>query len=46
MKLQLQFLLMYLNDCDFARYTPITEVMMNDVYEKSKEIITALDKQL
>jgi len=35
-----------LNDCDFARYTPITEVMMNDVYEKSKEIITALDKQL
>ncbi len=35
-----------LNDCDFARYTPITEVMMNVVYEKSKEIITALDKQL
>ena len=35
-----------LNDCDFARFTPITEVMMNDVFEKAKEVITALDKQL
>ena len=35
-----------LNDCDIARYTPITEVMMNDIFEKSKEVITALDKQL
>lgn len=35
-----------LNDCDFARYTPITEVMMNDEFEKAKEVITALDKQL
>jgi len=35
-----------LNDCDLARYSPITEVMMNDEYEKAKEVITALDKQL
>ncbi|MDG1528771.1 MAG: BatD family protein [Polaribacter sp.] len=35
-----------LNDCDFARYTPITEVMMQDEFEKAKEVITALDKQL
>ena len=35
-----------LNDCDFARYTPITEVMMHDEFEKAKEVITALDKQL
>lgn len=35
-----------LNDCDFARYTPITEVMMNDEFEKAKVVITALDKQL
>ena len=34
------------NDCDFARYTPITEVMMHDEFEKAKEVITALDKQL
>ena len=35
-----------LNDCDFARYTPITDVMMNDEFEKAKQVITALDKQL
>ena len=35
-----------LNDCDFARYTPITEVMMHDEFEKAKQVITALDKQL
>lgn len=35
-----------LNDCDFARYTPITKTMMNDEFEKAKEVITALDKQL
>ena len=35
-----------LNDCDFARYTPITDVMMNDEFEKAKLVITALDKQL
>ena len=35
-----------LNDCDLARYSPITEVMMQDEFEKAKEVITALDKQL
>jgi hypothetical protein len=35
-----------LDDCDFARYTPITDVMMHDEYEKAKQVITALDKQL
>ena len=35
-----------LNDCDFARYTPITNVMMQDEYEKAKQVITQLDKQL
>lgn len=35
-----------LNDCDFARYTPITNVQMNEEYEKAKQIITLLDKQL
>ena len=35
-----------LNDCDFARYTPITDVMMQNEYEKAKEVIAELDKQL
>jgi hypothetical protein len=35
-----------LNDCDFARYTPITELMMHDEFEKAKHVITQLDKQL
>ena len=35
-----------LNDCDFARYTPITDVMMQEEYEKAKQVITAIDKQL
>ncbi|WNW01402.1 BatD family protein [Tenacibaculum sp. HL-MS23] len=35
-----------LNDCDFARYTPITNLQMEQEYEKAKEIITQLDKQL
>jgi hypothetical protein len=35
-----------LDDCDFARFTPITDVMMHDEYEKAKQVITALDKQL
>lgn len=35
-----------LNDCDFARYTPITELMMHDEFEKAKQVITQLDKQL
>ena len=35
-----------LDDCDFARYTPITDVMMQNEYEKAKEAISELDKQL
>lgn len=35
-----------LNDCDFARYTPIDNVQMNQEYEKAKQVITQLDKQL
>ncbi|KUO67044.1 MAG: BatD protein [Lutibacter sp. BRH_c52] len=35
-----------LNDCDFARYTPTTDVMMKNVYGKTVEILTEIDKQL
>jgi len=35
-----------LNDCDFARYTPITDTQMQQEYEKAKQVITQLDKQL
>jgi len=35
-----------LNDCDFARYTPITSVMMQQEFEKAKTVITKIDKQL
>lgn len=35
-----------LNDCDFARYTPITNVQMKEEYEKAKKVITQLDRQL
>ncbi|CAM1360885.1 BatD family protein [Tenacibaculum xiamenense] len=35
-----------LNDCDFARYTPVDSVQMNQEFDKAKQIITQLDKQL
>ncbi len=35
-----------LNDCDFARYTPATDVMMKQEYQKAVQVITNLDKQL
>ncbi|AUC16249.1 BatD protein [Tenacibaculum sp. SZ-18] len=35
-----------LKDCDFARYTPITNLQMNQEYEKAKQVITQIDKQL
>ncbi len=35
-----------LNDCDFARYTPTTNVMMQQEFEKAKMVITKIDKQL
>ncbi|PHR73701.1 MAG: BatD protein [Lutibacter sp.] len=35
-----------LNDCDFARYTPTTKVMMQDEFDKAKMVITKIDKQI
>lgn len=35
-----------LNDCDFARYTPTTNVMMKEEFEKAKGVITKIDKYL
>lgn len=35
-----------LNDCDFARYTPTTNVMMQQEFDKAKHVITKIDKQL
>ena len=35
-----------LNDCDFARYTPTTNVMMQQEFEKAKDVIAKLDKYL
>ena len=35
-----------LNSCNFARYTPTTNVMMEQEFEKAKEVITNIDKQL
>lgn len=35
-----------LNDCDFARFTPTTNVMMEQEYYKAKDVITKIDKQL
>ncbi|WP_196895532.1 BatD family protein [Aureivirga marina] len=35
-----------LDDCDFARYTPTTDVMMQQEFEKAKAIIIKLDKVL
>ena len=35
-----------LDDCDFARYSPVTDVMMEEEFNKAKEVITKIDKQL
>ncbi|PCI11702.1 MAG: hypothetical protein COB73_01605 [Flavobacteriaceae bacterium] len=35
-----------LDDCDFARYTPTTNVMMQQEFDKAKQVITKIDKQL
>ena len=35
-----------LKDCDFARYTPISNTQMQAEFENAKEVITQLDKQL
>jgi hypothetical protein len=35
-----------LNNCDFARYTPSSDVEMKQEYDKAKEVIAKIDKQL
>lgn len=35
-----------LNDCDFARYTPTTNVMMKQEFDKAKNVIAKIDKYL
>jgi len=35
-----------LDDCDLARYSPVTSGMMEEEFSKAKEVITKLDKQL
>ena len=35
-----------LDNCDYARYTPSTNVMMKEEYEKAKEVISKIDKEL
>jgi hypothetical protein len=35
-----------MNDCEFARYTPSSDVAMQKDYEKAVEIISELEKQL
>jgi hypothetical protein len=35
-----------LDNCDYARYTPSSKVMMKDEYEKAKEVISKIDKEL
>ncbi len=35
-----------LDICDYARYAPSTDVMMKQEYEKAKEVISKIDKQL
>ena len=32
--------------CELARYTPITDVMMQEEYNRAKEVISEIDKQL
>ncbi len=35
-----------LDDCDYARYTPATNIMMQQEYDKARTIIAKIDKQL
>jgi len=35
-----------LKDSDFARYSPTTNVMMKQEFEKAKDVITKVDKYL
>ena len=35
-----------LDNCDYARYTPASNVMMQQEYDKAKDVIAKIDKQL
>ena len=35
-----------LDNCDYARYTPSTDVMMKQEFDKAREVIANLDKEL
>lgn len=35
-----------LQSCEMARYSPITQVQMNEDYQKASEVISKMDKQL
>ncbi len=35
-----------LDDCDYARYTPSSDVMMQKEYETARQVIAKIDKQL
>ena len=35
-----------LENCDYARYTPTTDVMMKNEYENARRVIAKIDKQL
>jgi hypothetical protein len=35
-----------MNDCEFARYTPSSEVAMQQDYNKAVEVISELEKQI
>ncbi len=39
-------LIKVLDNCDYARYTPSTDVEMQQEYENAKNVITKIDKQL
>lgn len=45
-KTSIDDLIAALNDCDFARYTPSSNVKMKEEYDRAVEIIALIDKQL
>ncbi|MDO9260950.1 MAG: BatD family protein [Flavobacteriaceae bacterium] len=45
-KASIDDLIAVLNDCDFARYTPLSNVKMKEEFDRAVEIIAVIDKQL
>ncbi len=39
-------LIKVLDDCDYARYSPATNVMMQEDYNMARVVIAKIDKQL